>query len=97
MLTLGKTLDASHESLKNLYEVSCEETDALQESLRMQKGCVGARMIGGGFGGCVLALVESAHADACEEKAKWEYAKRIGYMPTFYPVVVEDGVKEKVY
>ncbi|MBQ9117958.1 MAG: galactokinase [Clostridia bacterium] len=91
MLTLGALLDASHDSLRRLYEVSCEETDTLQESFRKRKGCVGARMIGGGFGGCVLALVKTSQADRCEQRVKEEYAKRIGYAPTFYPVLLSDG------
>ncbi|MBQ8427700.1 MAG: galactokinase, partial [Clostridia bacterium] len=97
MLALGKLLDDSHASLKNLYEVSCEETDALQSSLRKQKGCVGARMIGGGFGGCVLALVKRANADECEQLAKEEYVKQIGYAPTFYPVQIDQGTKTELF
>jgi galactokinase len=53
---LGRLFDASHASLRDLYEVSVPEVDALVERLRAA-GAAGARMVGGGFGGAVLALL----------------------------------------
>ena len=61
--SLGPLLDASHASLRDDYEVSCEELDVAVETAR-QAGALGARMTGGGFGGCVLALVDSDRTDA---------------------------------
>lgn len=55
---LGRLLDQSHASLRDDYAVSCEELDVLQQLATSAEGCWGARMMGGGFGGCVLALVE---------------------------------------
>ncbi|MFN8437022.1 MAG: galactokinase [Cytophagales bacterium] len=55
--TLGILLNASHESLRDDYEVSCEQLDFLQKLALEQKGCLGSRMMGGGFGGCTINLV----------------------------------------
>ena len=55
--TLGLLLNASHESLRDDYEVSCEQLDFLQKLALEQKGCLGSRMMGGGFGGCTINLV----------------------------------------
>ncbi|MBL4655975.1 MAG: galactokinase, partial [Bacteroidia bacterium] len=55
---VGKLLTASHYSLKNNYEVSCEELDFLADEAVKFDGCIGSRMMGGGFGGCTLNLVE---------------------------------------
>jgi galactokinase len=52
----------SHESLRTLYEVSCPELDALAAAARACEGVYGARMTGGGFGGCIVALVSEPHA-----------------------------------
>jgi galactokinase len=63
----GELMHDSHESLRDDYEVSCRELDTLVESARRQAGVFGARMTGGGFGGCTVNLV---HADAAEDFAK---------------------------
>ena len=54
---LGLLLNASHESLKNDYEVTGLELDTLAETSQKQEGCLGSRMTGAGFGGCAIALV----------------------------------------
>jgi galactokinase len=59
----GRLMNESHESLRTDYEVSCAELDAMVESARRQPGCLGARMVGAGFGGCTVNLVRSEHAD----------------------------------
>ncbi len=61
---LGALMDASHASLRDDYEVSCRELDALVEIARSQPGCLGARMTGAGFGGCTVNLVEAGAVDA---------------------------------
>lgn len=55
--TLGHLMNRSHESLRDLFDVSCEELDALQQISVQQLGVIGCRMTGAGFGGCVVALV----------------------------------------
>ncbi|MBW7905821.1 MAG: galactokinase [Phycisphaerae bacterium] len=59
---LGRLMSASHASLRDDYQVSCAQLDALVERLERCPGVLGARMTGGGFGGCVVALVEVPHA-----------------------------------
>jgi galactokinase len=59
---LGSLLDASHESLRNDYEVSCPELDLMVELARRQPGVYGARMTGAGFGGCTVSLVADEFA-----------------------------------
>jgi len=54
----GRCVNASHESLRNLFKVSCLELDRLVEVARSLRGVVGARMTGGGFGGCIVALID---------------------------------------
>lgn len=58
MRKFGSLMSASHDSLRDDYLVSCDEIDALVDAMRAVDGCLGARMTGGGFGGCVIALVE---------------------------------------
>lgn len=58
LVKVGHLLNESHNSLRELYEVSCAELDFLQEKLISQKGVLGARMMGGGFGGCVICLLK---------------------------------------
>jgi galactokinase len=58
----GALMDASHASLRDLYEVSCPEIEQLRDIVRRQPGCHGARLNGAGFGGSVVALVDAAAA-----------------------------------
>jgi galactokinase len=60
----GQLMDESHQSLRDDYEVSCEELDLMVELARQMPGLYGARMTGGGFGGCTINLVK---AEACEQ------------------------------
>jgi galactokinase len=62
LATCGVLMRDSHESLRTLYEVSCPELDALAEAARVLPGVHGARMTGGGFGGCIVALADAARA-----------------------------------
>ena len=54
----GELMNASHDSLRDLYEVSCPEVDELVEIARKTKGVYGSRITGGGFGGCTVTLIE---------------------------------------
>ena len=74
---LGPLLLAAHASIRDDYEVSCKEVDVLVEVVAAVPGVVGARMTGGGFGGCVVAFAEQGTAD------KVEAAVRAGYDPKF--------------
>ncbi len=81
---LGQLLFASHESLRQDYEVSCRELDLLVEIARGVPGVVGARMIGGGFGGCTLTLVEAQHVENLLEQLRLNYVQRTGQEPATY-------------
>ena len=71
--TLGQLLVSAHASLRDDYEVSCHQLDSLVDAALAQTGCYGARMVGGGFGGCTLNVVETSCVDAFIEGALTKY------------------------
>jgi galactokinase len=81
---LGQLLFASHESLRSDYEVSCRELDVLVEIARSVTGVTGARMIGGGFGGCTLTLVEAARVTDLTSALRSNYVQSMGKEPATY-------------
>jgi len=89
---VGDLLNRSHVSLRDQYEVSCEELDFLQSKLIEKDGVLGARMMGGGFGGSVIALL---HADALKEISltlAHDYKERFGLVLDVYPIKPEVGL-----
>ena len=78
---LGVLLQQSHASLRDDFEVSCAELDALADALTAQPGCYGARMTGAGFGGSVVALIDAARVDTAVAAAAHAYAARFGNSP----------------
>ena len=94
LIELGKLLYASHDSLKNDYEVTGLELDTLVEVASKQKGCIGARMTGAGFGGCAIALVHKDHVDKFIDKVGKAYKKVVGYEGGFFGCSSGDGVNE---
>ncbi len=78
---LGQAMNASHASLRDDMEVSVEPVDALVAIAQETPGVMGARMMGGGFGGCVIALAQSTDADRILETIVARYAARIGEAP----------------
>ncbi len=89
---LGQLLNASHESLKNDYEVTGIELDTLAEAAQKQEGCLGARMTGAGFGGCGIALVHKDSLDSFVENVQNAYTAKIGYKAGFFACESGDGV-----
>ena len=77
----GSILNASHISLKELYEVSCEELDYLAEKSLLIDGCVGSRMMGGGFGGCTISLVKENELDKFCQKISVLYQLAFNIKP----------------
>lgn len=75
---LGRLLCLTHESLRDDYEVSCTELDEMVRAACSTPGCLGARLIGAGFGGCVLAVVRVAEASAFCDAVKEAYTARTG-------------------
>jgi len=84
LVRAGQLLNASHHSLSNDYEVSCKELDILSDLLRNQAGVYGARMMGGGFGGCAIALVDDGVVDAVLSAVEPEYKSQTGLIPEHY-------------
>jgi galactokinase len=83
LTALGDLFAASHASLRDDFRVSTPELDALVEAL-LQAGAVGARLTGGGFGGCIVPLLEEAGADAVLSEAAAAYVSETGRSPTVY-------------
>lgn len=89
--SLGALLTASHHSLQLDYEVSCPELDFLVEHALALKSIAGARMMGGGFGGCTLNLVRETEIDGVVQQLGTAYEKRFGQAPTPIGVTTCDG------
>ncbi|MCD6449675.1 MAG: galactokinase [Thermotogaceae bacterium] len=92
--TLGKLLFDSHESLRNLYEVSCEETDFIVDFLREKSGILGARMVGGGFGGGVIVLSGKGTFEDIKEELFKAYKEKFGIELSFFQIESADGVQK---
>ena len=88
----GKLLDASHQSLKNDYEVTGLHLDALVEAAKL-RGAVGARVTGAGFGGCAIALVSDSKVQTFIDLVSRDYLKKTGFQASFHRVTFEDGVR----
>ncbi len=89
---LGPILYASHDSLRDDFEVSCAELDCLVELAADMPQVIGARMMGGGFGGCVLVLLDATGIDDIEQHLAEGYAAAYHRAPQFYRVRSVDGV-----
>jgi galactokinase len=82
--TTGRLMNESHTSLRDLYEVSCDELDLMAALAQSQPGCWGARMTGAGFGGCVVALVEGSAAEAFSQTVATRYERQAQRTPALY-------------
>lgn len=91
---LGRLLNASHISLHYDYEVTGKELDTLAETAWQQAGCLGARMIGGGFGGSAIAIVKKKQAAQFKARVGRTYRAKIGYDASFYDAEIVDGTKK---
>lgn len=87
----GKLMNESHISLKNDYEVSCEEIDILVDLAWKIPGVIGSRITGGGFGGCTVSIVKNDAVDTFIEKVGNGYKEQTGNTAEFYVVEVGDG------
>ncbi|MFC1961032.1 galactokinase [Chloroflexota bacterium] len=87
----GRLFNASHASLRDDYEVSCAELDAIVAIAQEQAGCYGARMSGGGFGGCAVALVKRDQVAAFAAAVAPAYEAQTGLKPNLYPVSPAPG------
>jgi len=87
----GRLMYASHQSLKDLYEVTGAELDAVVEFSADYKDVIGARMTGAGFGGCAIALLKKGSEDDFTKKLTDFYTDRIGYAPSVYVSEIGHG------
>ena len=87
-------MNQSHESLCKDYEVTGIELDTLAHCAQKQKGCLGARMTGAGFGGCAIALVHKDCIEDFVENVQTEYSAAIGYEAGFFACESGDGVRK---
>ncbi len=90
----GALMNASHESLRDLYQVSCDELDAMVEVAWELEGCLGARMTGAGFGGCTVNLVRSEKVEEFCRRLAEGYRRRTGLTPAVYVSRPADGASE---
>jgi galactokinase len=88
---LGKLLSQTHVGLSKQYGVSCEELDFLVDETLKLDGVLGARMMGGGFGGCSINLVKKAKAEEVAETIGKIYKKEFNIDLKIYPVKISDG------
>jgi galactokinase len=92
--TFGKLMKASHESLRDLYEVTGFELDTLYEEASAIEGCIGTRMTGAGFGGCNVSVVRDEAVEMFQRVVAERYTAKTGLVPTFYVCEIGDGAKE---
>jgi galactokinase len=90
-VSFGKSMFASHSSLRDLYEVSCTELDTMVEIAQTLDGCLGARMTGAGFGGCTVNLVEREKTDTFISQLKEKYQRATGITPRIYLTKASNG------
>lgn len=90
----GRLMNLSHLSLRDDYEVSCEESDLLCETAWSLPYVLGSRMTGGGFGGCTVSLVKRDKMKDFEEELQKVYEPKIGYPCSFYEAEIADGPRE---
>jgi len=90
----GKLMNQSHDSLRDDYQVSCRELDIMVDIARGLPGVLGARMTGGGFGGCTINLVEAGSEENFGEIIFKNYQTATGTTPEIYHVEAGDGVRE---
>jgi galactokinase len=89
----GRLMNESHASLRDDYRVSCDELDGVVEAARAQPGVLGARMTGGGFGGCAVALVRPGAADAAADGIRAAFAARFGAPCTAFITHASEGAR----
>ena len=89
----GKMMYASHEGLSKEYEVSCTELDFIVDIARQHDGVIGARMMGGGFGGCVINLVKDSSYDNSLSDVKLKFKEQFNVVPRIIDVVIGDGAR----
>ncbi len=94
--TLGRLMTETHQGLRDDYEVSCKELDILFDFANNFNGVIGTRMMGGGFGGCTLNIVENNKVESFKKSISEHYQQATSHTPAIYEVSVMNGT-EVVY
>ncbi len=94
LIEFGKLMFQTHDGLCNLYEVSCSELDYLASQAKLHKEVIGARLMGGGFGGCTINLIEKKNSDNVIADITTCYQNTFSITPEVYVVESSDGVHE---
>ena len=92
--TFGDLMGQSHASLRDDFEVSCRELDLMVELAMQAEGVYGARMMGGGFGGCTINLVRSDYVESFKLTVSEAYEQYTGMKPDVYDCTAADGVRQ---
>ena len=87
----GKKMYATHKGLSKLYEVSCAELDIMVELVKHDSAVIGARMMGGGFGGCTINIVKENAVEELIYNTRNKYRERTGMNLNAYVAVIEEG------
>ena len=87
----GELMNMSHVSLRDDYEVSCEEIDILVDLAWKIPGVIGSRITGGGFGGCTVSIVKKDAGDTFIDSIGKAYKEKVGHEAEFYTVDIGDG------
>ncbi|WP_194774919.1 galactokinase [Pararhodonellum marinum] len=87
----GQKMYASHQGLSEEYEVSCPELDFLVDFTKENKSVLGSRMMGGGFGGCTINIIERAAVTGFKSAVAKAFEDQFGHQPEFYEVELMDG------
>ncbi|HPS84962.1 MAG TPA: galactokinase, partial [Bacteroidales bacterium] len=93
-ISFGKEMYGSHDGLSKQYEVSCDQLDFLVELARNFSGVAGARMMGGGFGGCTINLVSDKAYQTFMQKVTTDFEMQFGKKPFYYEVAIENGARK---
>ena len=89
----GKLMNDSHTSLRDDYEVSCEEIDILVDLAWQTEGVIGSRITGGGFGGCTVSIVKNEAVDTFVKEIGKAYLDKVGHEAEFYVVDIGEGAR----
>ncbi len=87
----GQKMFATHDGLSKLYEVSCPEADALVDMVRNNDSVLGARMMGGGFGGCTINIIQKEKVETLVDEVAAKYHQQFDLVLKTYVVTIEDG------
>jgi len=90
---MGRLMDDSHTSMRDDFEISCDELNTMVAIARQEPGCYGARMTGGGFGGCAVALVHAGAAPAFAGRVAANYQQTTGLTPSLYICQAASGAE----